>query len=246
MFNTVLASLISICISFFTKEDEVNTSGYFLNKEEVRFDNSYNNNTTFYQHMANKAYADNVEKEDSPWREGSYGCLTLKGAHVIKREKGATPTLSREWEALSLLRATGLVPRGYSFSNGELAMEYIEGSYTLHEYLHSYASGDITSDNMYYVLKEVLNTIKAFWSYGWVHNDMHPSNILVQPGEEAYKGYIIDVAFATSVDMPPQEGNPFHVDCLPTSDAYRLREYTLKHFPSLEGDTLLEEFFSSL
>lgn len=137
---------------------------------------------------------------------GCYGALQVHEGLIQKRDKkGYAVLLKREYAVLSALQGTGLVPGQVSFSNGVLSMEYIHAA-SLDYYHRSMEAGLLDYTQYTCILDAVGTAVKAFHSAGWVHNDLHPGNILITLKEGEWHAVLIDVAFSTSVDYAfPQE-----------------------------------------
>ena len=129
---------------------------------------------------------------------GCYGALEVHDGLIQKRDKkGHAVLLEREYAVLSALQGTGLVPGQVSFSDGVLSMEYIHAA-SLDYYHRSMEAGIVDYIQYTCILDAVATAVKAFHSAGWVHNDLHPGNILITLKEGEWHAILIDVAFSTS------------------------------------------------
>lgn len=130
---------------------------------------------------------------------GCYGALQVHEDVVQKQDKrGHAALLEREYAVLCALQGTGLVPGQVSFSDGVLSMEYIHAASL--DYYHRCMEADLLDYIQYTsILDAVGAAVKAFHSAGWVHNDLHPGNILITLEGGEWRAVLIDVAFSTSV-----------------------------------------------
>lgn len=130
---------------------------------------------------------------------GCYGTLQVHEGIVQKQDKRGDQgaLLEREYAVLCALQDTGLVPGQVSFSNGVLSMEYIHAA-SLDYYQRCMEVGVLDYIQYTSILDAVGTAVKAFHAAGWVHNDLHPGNILITLEGGEWRAILIDVAFSTS------------------------------------------------
>ena len=76
-------------------------------------------------------------------------------------------------------------------------MEYIHAA-SLDYYHRCMEAGLLDYIQYTSILDAVGAAVKAFHSAGWVHNDLHPGNILITLDGGEWRAVLIDVAFSTS------------------------------------------------
>lgn len=166
------------------------------------------------------------------------GCGTLEVAghwaghnwlSKVDQSHCATPLVQREWDILTELQGTGLVPVVSSVSphlnGGAMHIQCIDNAASLVDYTQAYLSGLIPIEVLQDILTLVVTAVTTFHSLGWVHNDLHDGNIVVGHGQHTWEIFIIDVAMATRAEeeVPPALAEAFSIPNLIDEDWYFLK-----------------------
>ena len=128
---------------------------------------------------------------------------------LCKAEKeGKEAFLHIEWLNLCRLQDTGLVPavgrKVDPNKYGFLSILCVESAVPVSEYVSAFLDGLIPFEVVEAVLSEVSRVVSEFHSLGWIHNDLHPNNVLIDYCD-GWKAYIIDLSWATKGGVIPRD-----------------------------------------